>query len=296
MASTTHMATPEDDRRHRPGQTALPLWSESYWFPLYDPEHEIGVVLRAGMYMKRGDANLYLFVTHRGAIVHAVTEHRAPPPPLDGDSFTIAGLRIDIEQPLERFRLRYEHGATAFDLTWQGMSPAYKYPTPPSDEFPGHIEQGGRVTGTVTLGGAQQAFAGLGHRDHSWGGERDWTKFKRWTYLSGEFDDSWFNAVRIDLGEQLDIRIGCLWDGRELLALQEIEIDPRTVDGGTRQTGVDVRITDEHGRRHQIEGEVLVNCPVWMGRTALKDAITRYRYGGRTGYGIHELGFVERDA
>ena len=174
------------------------------------------------MHMKRGDANLYLFVTHRGAIVHTVTEQRAAPPPLEGDSFTVAGLRVDIERPLERFRLRYAHGSTAFDLTWEGMSPTYKYPTPPSDEFPGHIEQGGRVTGTVTLGGVPMPFDGPGHRDHSWGGERDWAKFHRWTYLSGEFGgDFWFNAVRIHLGEQVDVRIGCLWDGRELLSLQE---------------------------------------------------------------------------
>jgi len=230
MATTEHMATPEDDRRHAPGPSARPLWSESYWFPLYDPESEIGVVFRVGAYRKRGDANLYLIITHKGSIVHAVTEHRAALPPLDGDSFTVAGLRIDIEKPLERFRLRYAHGSTAFDLAWEAFSPAYKYPTPPSDEFPGHIEQGGRVTGTVMLGGTEYPFRGLGHRDHSWGGERDWTKFKRWTYLSGEFGtDAWFNAVRIDLGDQLDIRIGCMWDGKELLALQAIEID-RHVD------------------------------------------------------------------
>jgi hypothetical protein len=297
MASTGHMATPEDDRRHAPGPNARPLWSESYWFPLYDPEREIAIVFRAGMYMKRGDANLYLIVTHKGAIVHAVTEHRAALPALDGDSFTIAGLRIDIEKPLERFRLRYAHGATAFDLAWEGFSPAYKYPTPPSDEFPGHIEQGGRVTGTVTLGGVQQPFEGFGHRDHSWGGERDWTKFKRWTYLSGEFGtDAWFNAVRIDLGDQLDIRIGCMWDGRELLALQAIEVEPRTVEGGTRQVGVDARITDEHGREHHIVGEEIVaNCPAWMGRTVLKDGIARYRWGDRVGWGIHEHGFIEHD-
>src|SRR4029450_4294929 len=136
MASTTHMATPEDDRRHRPGPNAFPLWSESYWFPLYDPEREIAVVLRAGMYMRRGGATLYLFVTHRGAIVHAVTEHRAPAPPLEGDSFTIAGLRIDIEKPLERFRLRYESGATAFDLRRGASSPGDHDPTPPRHEIP----------------------------------------------------------------------------------------------------------------------------------------------------------------
>jgi len=297
MATTEHMATPEDDRRHAPGPSARPLWSESYWFPLYDPESEIGVVFRVGAYRKRGDANLYLIITHKGSIVHAVTEHRAALPPLDGDSFTVAGLRIDIEKPLERFRLRYAHGSTAFDLAWEAFSPAYKYPTPPSDEFPGHIEQGGRVTGTVMLGGTEYQFRGLGHRDHSWGGERDWTKFKRWTYLSGEFGtDAWFNAVRIDLGDQLDIRIGCMWDGKELLALQAIEIEPRTVEGGTRQVGVDLRITDEHGREHHIVGEeVVANCPAWMGRTVLKDGFARYRWGDRVGWGIHEHGFIERD-
>jgi len=297
MATTEHMATPEDDRRHAPGPSARPLWSESYWFPLYDPESEIGVVFRVGAYRKRGDANLYLIITHKGSIVHAVTEHRAALPPLDGDSFTVAGLRIDIEKPLERFRLRYAHGSTAFDLAWEAFSPAYKYPTPPSDEFPGHIEQGGRVTGTVMLGGTEYPFRGLGHRDHSWGGERDWTKFKRWTYLSGEFGtDAWFNAVRIDLGDQLDIRIGCMWDGKELLALQAIEIEPRTVEGGTRQVGVDLRITDEHGREHHIVGEeVVANCPAWMGRTVLKDGFARYRWGDRVGWGIHEHGFIERD-
>src|SRR5215510_208637 len=251
MASTTHMAAVEDDRRHLPGPNALPLWSESYWFPMYDPARDIGVVLRAGMHMKRGDANLYLFVTHR----------------------------VDIERPLERFRLRYAHGSTAFDLAWEGMSPAYKYPTPASDEFPGHIEQGGRVTGAVTLGGVVMPFDGPGHRDHSWGGERDWSKFHRWTYLSGEFGgDFWFNAVRIHLGEQVDVRIGCLWNGRELLALQQLEIEPRTVEGGSRQTGVEARLTDERGRAHHIVGEeVVANCPVWMGRTVLKDGITRFR-------------------
>jgi hypothetical protein len=293
MASTTHMATPEDDRRHTPGPNALPLWSESYWFPLYDPTSEIGVVLRAGMYMKRGDANLYLFITHRGQLVHTFVEHRAAPPAMEPDGFSVAGFRLEWEKPCERFRLRYTNGNAGFDLRWNAISPVYKYPHPEDDQFPGHIEQGGTVTGTVTLGGVAHEFNGVGHRDHSWGGERDWSKFHRWTYLSGEFESFWFNAVRIDLGPQVDIRIGCLWDGNELLSLQQIEIEPALVEGGTRQTGVDCRIVDEHGREHHITGEVLVNTAVWMNRTVLKDAITRYTYKGQTGYGIHEHGFIE---
>ena len=295
MASTIHMAMPEDDRRHVPGPGSLPLWSESYWFPLYDPEREIGIVFRAGMYLNKGHANLYLFITHRGEVVHTFVDHRLPVPPLEDGRFTVGGLTVEFERPLERFRLRYAHGATGFDVVWAASSPVYKYPTPEGPEYPGHIEQGGVVTGTVTLGGARLDFDGFGHRDHSWGGERDWAKFHRWDYLSGEFGrDFWFQAARADLGPLVDVRIGCLWDGRELLALQAIDMDVHTTDGGTRQLGIETTLTDEHGRAHRIVGEeVLVNCPVQMGRTWLKDGFTRYRYCDRVGYGILEHGYVE---
>ena len=100
--------------------------------------------------------------------------------------------------------------------------------------------------------------------------------------------------MRIDLGPETDVRIGCLWDGRELLALTGIELAVATADGGARQLGVDARLTDERGREHRVVGEeVLVNCPVQFGRTWLKDGITRYRYRDRVGYGIHEHGYVE---
>ncbi|TMA96408.1 MAG: hypothetical protein E6J71_02600 [Deltaproteobacteria bacterium] len=298
MASTTHLATPEDDARHVPGKDSLPLWNESYWFPFYDPRTEIGVVFRAGIHANLGQANLFLFVTQGGAVVHTVVDHRAPVPPIEPGRLSLSGLSIEWERPLERFRLRYGAGSTGFDVVWQASSPAYRYPHPPgmsSDQIPGHIEQGGTVTGTVTIGGTRHAIDAPGHRDHSWGGERDWAKFHRWNYLSGEIEpDFWFNAVRIDLGTETDLRIGGLWDGRELLDLRDIEIKVETVDAGTRQTGVTTRLVDERGREHRIVGEeVLVNCPVQFGRTWLKDGITRYRYGDRIGYGILEHGYVE---
>ena len=46
MASTVHMAAPEDDARHTPGPGSLPLWNESLWFPFYDSASDVGVVLR----------------------------------------------------------------------------------------------------------------------------------------------------------------------------------------------------------------------------------------------------------
>jgi hypothetical protein len=150
------------------------------------------------------------------------------------------------------------------------------------------------VTGTLTLGGRDHAIDCLGHRDHTWGDERDFSRLPRWDYLSGEFGpDFWFNAVRVTLGEA-QIFIGGLWDGEAVMDLAEVRMDVATTDGGTRQTGVDLHLVDERGRAHHIVGEeVYAIAPTQFGRTWCKDGFARYRCGDRTGYGIIELGYLE---
>jgi hypothetical protein len=298
MPTTSHMASVADDERHVPGPGAQPLWNESFWFTAYDPAAEIAVVFRAGAHPLQERANLYLYVAQRGRIVHAISDHALPlAPPAPRRIVHPNGLEVEWE-PRERFRLRYASGAIGFDLVWQGLSPTYLYPHPPdvpAEVVPRHIEHTGTVAGTVTIAGVPHRFEGLGHRDHSWGGERDWTKMHRWEYLNGEFGrDLWFHAVRVKLADLDWIHLGCLWDGTALHTLDGIRIESRTADGGTRQLAVDVHATDERGRAWRFVGdEVLVNCPFVFGRTWLKDGITRYRSGDRIGYGIYELGFVE---
>lgn len=296
---TQHMVTAEDDARHTPGAASLPLWNESFWFALYDENARIGVTVRAGMHPNRGDGNIYLLIAQDGGIVHTLIDLHAPLPAEQPNRLEMLGYSIDWEEPLERFRLRYRNGKTAFDLTYEGSSPVYIYPFPPqstSDQVPRHIEHAGVVRGTVTIGGVEHRLDCIGHRDHSWGGERDWAQLPRWDYLSGEFGrDFWFNVVKVSVaGVAQDIYLGGVWDGKELLRVSSVRVDVTTADGGTRQTGGDVQFTDARGREHHIVAEeVLAIAPVWFGRTCVKDGFTRYRYGDRTGYGILEHAFTE---
>jgi len=296
---TEHMATAEDDARHVPGPASLPLWNESFWFALYDEQAGIGVTVRAGMHPNKGEGNIYLLIAQDGGIAHTLIDLHAPLPPDEPARLEMLGYSIEWEEPLERFRLRYAQGNTGFDLTWEGASPVYMYPYPPqstSDQVPRHIEHSGRVRGTVTIGGVAHRIDCMGHRDHSWGGERDWAQLPRWDYLSGEFGaDLWFNVVRVSLtGVAQDICLGGLWDGKELLRIADVEVDIATADGGTRQTGGVIRFMDARGREHHvIAEEVLAIAPVWFGRTCVKDGFTRYRCGDRVGYGILEHAFTE---
>jgi len=301
MASSVHMATVEDDQRHTPGPDSKPLWNESFWFAFYDPGSEIGATIRVGIHPNRDDANIYLFLTHRGEVVHSIVDYHAPVPPMEDGRLALHGYTIEWTKPLESFRLRYEQGWHSLDVTWEGFSPTYLYAFPPestSDQVPRHIEHAGKVRGTITIAGTEHSIDCFGHRDHSWGGERDWSKMHQWDYLSGEIgEDFWFNAVRIALevdGKVSNIYVGGLWDGNEVLNVAEVKMDVRTADEGTRALGVDLRIVDERRREHHIVSEeLLAVAPAQFARTWVKDGFARYRYGDRIGYGILEHGYIE---
>jgi len=300
MASTDHMATPEDDARHSPGPESRPLWNESYWFAFYDPKQEIGVAVRLGMLPNVGYSNIYILVTHEGSPIYSLIDQRAPIPAIAEKQISVLGYTIAFEEPLNRFRLTYNRDGEGFDVTWEGYSPTLMWPRPPGsvDAVSRHIEHAGRVKGTVWIGEKEYAIDCLGRRDHSWGGERDWSKILRWDYLSGEIDEKfWFNAVGLTLaGFPEKVYVGGIWNGEELLSLSKVEMNVPTAEGGTRALGVELRMTDERGREHEVSGEMLASSNVWFGKACLREGFARFTYGDRVGYGVHEHGYNEVDA
>src|SRR5690349_1347736 len=123
-----HQPTPEDDRRHQPGKDPLRYWNESFWFPMYDPKLDLGIVFRSGAFpvADGGHANLYLFILHKGEIVYGISDQRTPLAPMQPDRLEMDnGLVIEWREPLQSFRLKYQHGSTGFDLAWEAISPAF---------------------------------------------------------------------------------------------------------------------------------------------------------------------------
>jgi len=103
--------------------------------------------------------------------------------------------------------------------------------------------------------------------------------------------------VRIKFDADMDwLYVGCVFDGERVLALTDLAIEVRTVQGGARPVGATLVLTDETGAVHRIESETFHGvCPVLIGRTWLKDCIVRYRKGDAVGYGILEHGYREDD-
>lgn len=294
------MISPADDRRHTPGAGAKPLWNESWWFPFYDPASQLGVVARIGLLPMQGTANFWFLVTRAGKLVHDATRLTVPLPAGDIDGgLRVGGLAYQCIEPLMRWRLTFEDAAVEMAVEWEAFSPVYQWPFPPEsavEDVPRHIEQSGWVKGSVRIGEERIALTRAhAHRDHSWGGERDWSKMHHWYYASGEMDESLsFNAVKVWFTEDAFITVGCLWDGSETMGLEsldvECQIDPKL---GHHTSGV-VTLRDARGRDWRFEGTVLARCPVQIGPTLVEDAITQFRGAGRVGYGVIEYGRQSR--
>jgi hypothetical protein len=161
-------------------------------------------------------------------------------------------------EPLRKFRLTYDGSEASMDVLWSGAHPVFLYPVPPGtteSQFPRHIEQGGRVRGTVTVGGQSHAIDTVGHRDHSWGGERDWTRLQTWHYISGDFGDFSFNVVRVMM-DGGDFSAGYVWDGKEIMPVTDIRTEVATYGTGRRQTAATIAFLDERERARAIrEGD-----------------------------------------
>ena len=288
--------TAEDDRRHVPGPSARPLWNESWWFPFYDPATRIGVVTRVGLLPMQRTANVWMLVTRDGALVHDATALTLPLPAGDIDGgITVGGLTYRCLDPLQRWRLTYESAAVAMDVEWRAFSPPHPWPVAPGttvEDMQRHLEQSGWVSGRLRVGDQHIVLErAYGHRDHSWGGERDWSRLHRWFYTSGELgQDLAFNAVKVWLGPDTFLTVGCLWDGKEAMDAAQLDVEGEIDSVSGDHTGARITLRDTSGRDWRFRGRVLAHCPVQIGPTRVDDGISEFRSGERVGYGIIEYG------
>jgi hypothetical protein len=207
------MIDPAHDRVHTPDPTRE-RWRESYYFLCYDFRHRIGVCSSIGYRPVKGYSGSMHFLWGEGlpnlvAMEKGrVAEHR--------DVHDVAGLEYVPTEPFGPWTLRFAGplvdggtevaapsgrmveaatfaGATedvAYALTFTPDQPAYMYREDPAWDglFDGHLDEVGRVTGTLRVGDREIDFDGRGSKDHSWG-VRDWARPLGWRWVDMLFED-----------------------------------------------------------------------------------------------------------
>jgi hypothetical protein len=154
-----------------------------------------------------------------------------------------------------------------------------------------HYEQVGSYSGTINAGQRKIALNATGHRDHSWGA-RDMTAPAGWIWITVQFaKEASLNLTRFKAG-RLDIFTGYINRGGRNYPYRRYQIDTEFEPDGLTQKRLRFAVEDTGGFKMEVEGKVLTPVPIVLddgkNRAMVIEAMTEFRWGDRTAYGVAE--------
>lgn len=241
----------EHDRFHLPTD-GDPLWSETSWFGFAAPERGLAGSVYPLFRPNLGTCSVAAYVWD----ARAHEPWRVPygrclwhqPMPADLTALRVGPLSIDCEEPLSRYRVRWDDAdLLRLDLTYEGLIPPHAVGVGAAR---GHLDQPCRVRGKVSLRGETIAVDGYEMRDRSWG-PRDDLRTTRACYTYGiasERDAFLAAGFPTEGGEAMGIFTGFLLRDGEKADLVSGERRIVASESGF-PTRVEVNAEDRLGRR-----------------------------------------------
>jgi hypothetical protein len=216
-----------------------------------------------------------------------------------------AGVWTEVVDPLRAWRMHFddEDGQHGFLLDLESVSAAAELGADAPAAKLGGMEgydQLVKVTGRVTIGGAERTFSGRGQRGHSWGAP-DWDKLRLartlGVWLEGDSGIT-LTAVRAaKAASHADEAIHAVVLGRDGETDEPVSVvvaDPRISttydsDGRQRHAGLELYETDDTPYARRVAGEVACGTTLDLGRLRLDTAFFTWRMEGRTGVGRYDV-------
>ena len=311
-----------DEAMHEP--TDHPQFNESMYFNFVDQTGSgFATLIRMGNRVNEGHSEVTALVylpdgSVAAHIVRAPIEHN--------DAFDAGGMRIDVIEPMQRIRVRYDGDAShlahgqdlidpkkaftespkvplAFDLEFTTIAQLYGLSGTTDGAggieggedliATGHYQGGTMATGTLSVAGAAHEVNASGFRDHSWG-PRVWTGPAWWRWVSAWLDEkNGFAGWTTRVGDnRVPGNGGVVRDGKiSLVRRMEISSTYGEAPFYFPQT-VDVRLeTDDEPLECHIE--ILPNAVPLRHRregyhARIAELLGRYEFDGRVGYGFLE--------
>lgn len=220
---------PADDLLHDISGT--PHARESLFWVLPLPDHELAVMAYA---WRDGESDTYgRLIAVGGPDVHApLVLDVADGLELAGDDLddcVIGGLRIRQPEPLRAAEIGFESDDVTLQARVEALHEPFSWHQNPDGCPPwaatDRYEQSVRTSGTLRLAGREPLeFAGVGHRDHSWG-SRDWRALQHWKWMNVTTVDG---SVSLHAWESLAYAdrhvLGYVNRGGDVTAIRELDV------------------------------------------------------------------------
>ena len=283
-------------------------WNESFYFNAYDRENDICIFMRIGLKPNAGERSAFCFLMMPDGSVVGIKDQE----PYCSGTLEAKGLAFDVVEPEKRWNMSFnghmarmtDHGPVpvpvSFVLGFEARNQVFDYRECVDAEgermsqqvASEHLEQFGRISGSLMVGEERFDLNGLGERDHSWG-VRDWNAPKMWIWLTAQFSDRIaLNVTKLFI-EGGEVSAGYFHlNGRNLPL---VSADVRTVldpDGTPRSLAMS--LVDKFGGKHKVTAEVLrmvaMPFPGRDGKTmsVMHETLAEYDFNGQKGYGIAE--------
>jgi hypothetical protein len=205
-----------------------PYWNESVWFSFSLPERRIhGLIqyyFRPNMGMLNGgpvmwDPSgtfqwdcLYYNWSHLQALPRGARKF---------DMQARNSLRVQVLEPLRRYKIDYAKEGFEMDLTWEAIGPAHELHTgDPGQQATAkfHIEQPGRMKGLLRRHGEEYPIDCFSMRDTSYGA-REYESLALGGYFWGISENSSFHALCMGEGREAKCIGGFIWRDGQLGSL-----------------------------------------------------------------------------
>ncbi|WP_114970561.1 DUF7064 domain-containing protein [Rhodoferax ferrireducens] len=279
-----------------------PMWNQSYYFNAYDPKTRTGCLIRIGLLENMGHANSWLIVFQDGLPLFTRTNLQLPyttERPAGG--MHIAGMHIEVLEPLRKLRIRFDEADFAMDLVWTStheMADCIAMSKGDSGTFAEemahvHLEGPCIVSGHLVVRGAQSAFQGIGIRDVA-AGVRNWDSLQHYRLAWPVFENGMvFCGVRGDNTSGKSAYMRMFHDGQQWLRVAEI-VDDNDYEDYCPFTVREMRwrFTDEKGRAYAFSAKPLFRWLFAQDTFVVCEQMMEFRLSdGTLGYGLCEGGF-----
>lgn len=188
-----------------------PYWNESVWFSVTIPERRIhGMIqyyFRPNMGMLNGGPCLWdqSGTSQWNCLYYNWSHLQALPSGVEKfDMKARNSLTVKVLEPLTRYKIDYSRDGFELDLEWTAIGPMHELKTGDAGQQATakfHIEQPGRMRGTIWRHGEELTVDCYSMRDTSYGA-RDYESLARGGYFWGISENSSFHALCMGAGRE----------------------------------------------------------------------------------------------